>query len=37
MSFPGAGPETMASSVATPLEEEFSTIAGVGRRSCRSR
>jgi len=26
---PGAGPETMASSVATPLERQFSTIAGV--------
>src|SRR5277367_6045539 len=26
---PGADPETMASSVATPLEREFSTIAGV--------
>jgi len=28
-SLPGAGPETMASSVATPLEREFSTIAGI--------
>jgi HAE1 family hydrophobic/amphiphilic exporter-1 len=27
--FPGASPETMASSVATPLEKEFSTIAGL--------
>src|SRR5438477_8138440 len=26
---PGASPETMASSVATPLEREFSTIAGI--------
>jgi HAE1 family hydrophobic/amphiphilic exporter-1 len=26
---PGASPETMASSVATPLERQFSTIAGV--------
>jgi hydrophobic/amphiphilic exporter-1 (mainly G- bacteria), HAE1 family len=26
---PGANPETMASSVATPLEKEFSTIAGI--------
>src|SRR5689334_24535161 len=26
---PGANPETMASSVATPLEKQFSTIAGV--------
>ena len=26
---PGAGPDTMASSVATPLEREFSTIAGL--------
>jgi HAE1 family hydrophobic/amphiphilic exporter-1 len=28
-SLPGAGPETMASSVATPLEKEFSTIPGI--------
>lgn len=28
-SLPGAGPETMASAVATPLEQQFSTIAGV--------
>src|SRR6266850_7538074 len=28
-SLPGASPETMASSVATPLENQFSTIAGV--------
>jgi HAE1 family hydrophobic/amphiphilic exporter-1 len=28
-SVPGANPETMASSVATPLEREFSTIAGI--------
>ena len=28
-SVPGASPETMASSVATPLEREFSTISGV--------
>jgi hydrophobic/amphiphilic exporter-1 (mainly G- bacteria), HAE1 family len=28
-SLPGANPETMASSVATPLEREFSTIAGI--------
>ncbi|MBY0357939.1 MAG: efflux RND transporter permease subunit [Candidatus Obscuribacterales bacterium] len=28
-SMPGASPETMASSVATPLEREFSTIAGL--------
>ena len=28
-SLPGASPETMASAVATPLEKEFSTIAGV--------
>ena len=27
-SLPGASPETMASSVATPLESQFSTIAG---------
>ncbi len=30
---PGADPETMASSVATPLEREFSTIAGVKQMS----
>ncbi len=30
---PGASPETMASSVATPLEREFSTIAGVQQMS----
>ncbi len=30
---PGANPETMASSVATPLEREFSTIAGVDNMS----
>src|SRR6266550_4485907 len=28
-SLPGAGPETMGSSVATPLENQFSTIAGL--------
>jgi HAE1 family hydrophobic/amphiphilic exporter-1 len=28
-SLPGAGPETMAASVATPLEKEFSTIPGI--------
>jgi len=28
-SLPGASPETMAAAVATPLEREFSTIAGV--------
>src|SRR5512135_1368685 len=28
-SLPGANPDTMASSVATPLEKEFSTIAGI--------
>ena len=32
-SMPGADPETMASSVATPLEREFSTIAGVKQMS----
>src|SRR5690348_18465651 len=30
---PGADPETMASSVATPLEREFATIAGVKQMS----
>jgi HAE1 family hydrophobic/amphiphilic exporter-1 len=29
VNFPGASPETMASSVATPLEKQFSTIAGI--------
>src|SRR6476620_7770620 len=28
-SLPGASPETMAASVATPLEREFSTIPGI--------
>src|SRR5580704_11026305 len=28
---PGASPDTMASSVATPLEREFSTIAGLAQ------
>ncbi|MBE3071329.1 MAG: efflux RND transporter permease subunit, partial [Acidobacteria bacterium] len=28
-SLPGASPETMAASVATPLEKQFSTIAGI--------
>jgi hydrophobic/amphiphilic exporter-1 (mainly G- bacteria), HAE1 family len=32
-SLPGANPETMASSVATPLEREFSTIAGIQQMS----
>jgi len=30
-SLPGANPETMASSVATPLEREFSTVAGLAQ------
>ena len=30
---PGASPETMASAVATPLEKQFSTIAGVDNMS----
>ena len=29
INFPGASPETMASAIATPLEREFSTIAGL--------
>jgi len=33
---PGASPDTMASSVATPLEKEFSTIAGVDSMSSTS-
>ena len=28
-SLPGASPETMASAVATPLEQQFSSIAGI--------
>jgi HAE1 family hydrophobic/amphiphilic exporter-1 len=32
-SVPGASPETMASTVATPLEREFSTIAGISSMS----
>jgi HAE1 family hydrophobic/amphiphilic exporter-1 len=35
-SLPGASPETMASSVATPLEREFSTIAGLDSMSSSS-
>ncbi|MCA9524343.1 MAG: efflux RND transporter permease subunit [Myxococcales bacterium] len=31
--YPGASPETMASSVATPLEKQFSTIAGLASMS----
>jgi multidrug efflux pump subunit AcrB len=30
-SLPGASPETMASNVATPLERQFSLIAGISR------
>jgi hydrophobic/amphiphilic exporter-1 (mainly G- bacteria), HAE1 family len=30
-SLPGASPDTMASAVATPLERQFSTIAGIDR------
>ncbi len=33
---PGASPETMASSVATPLEQQFSTIAGIDSMSSTS-
>src|SRR6202034_971284 len=33
---PGANPETVAASVATPLEREFSTIAGVKQMSSSS-
>ena len=33
---PGANPDVMASSVATPLEEEFSTIAGINSMSSSS-
>ena len=35
-SLPGANPDTMASSVATPLEKEFATIAGVDSMSSSS-
>jgi len=35
-SLPGADPETMASSVATPLENQFSTIAGISNMSSSS-
>ncbi|MGH8397225.1 MAG: efflux RND transporter permease subunit [Gammaproteobacteria bacterium] len=35
-SLPGADPETMASSVATPLERQFSTIAGITSMSSES-
>jgi HAE1 family hydrophobic/amphiphilic exporter-1 len=35
-SLPGANPDTMASSVATPLEKEFSTIAGIDSMSSSS-
>ncbi|HPA80360.1 MAG TPA: efflux RND transporter permease subunit [Thermoanaerobaculales bacterium] len=35
-SLPGANPDTMASSVATPLEKEFSTIAGIDTMSSAS-
>jgi HAE1 family hydrophobic/amphiphilic exporter-1 len=33
---PGASPETMASSVATPLEQQFATIAGIDSMSSSS-
>src|SRR5512132_3437898 len=33
---PGASPETMASSVATPLEKQFSTISGIDSMSSTS-
>ncbi len=36
-SLPGASPETMASSVATPLERQFSTIAGIDSMTSTSR
>ncbi|MGD9591810.1 MAG: efflux RND transporter permease subunit [Candidatus Berkiella sp.] len=35
-SLPGASPQTMASSVATPLEQQFSTIAGIDSMSSNS-
>src|SRR5471030_1458733 len=35
-SLPGADPETMASAVATPLESQFSTIAGIDSMSSQS-
>ncbi|HLW71797.1 MAG TPA: efflux RND transporter permease subunit [Candidatus Binataceae bacterium] len=36
VSLPGASPETMASSIATPLERQFSTIAGLAQMSSSS-
>ena len=36
-SLPGASPETMASAVATPLEKQFSTIAGIDNMTSSSR
>ena len=36
-SLPGASPETMASAVATPLERQFSTIAGIDSMTSRRR
>jgi HAE1 family hydrophobic/amphiphilic exporter-1 len=36
-SLPGASPETMASAVATPLEKQFSTIAGIDNMTSTSR
>ena len=33
-SLPGAGPETMASTVATPLERQFTAIAGLQSLKC---
>src|ERR1044072_2656108 len=36
-SLPGANPDTMASAVATPLEKQFSTIAGISSISSSSR
>jgi len=35
-SLPGASPETMASAVATPLEKQFSTIAGIDQMTSQS-
>src|SRR5215470_20102718 len=36
-SLPGANPDTMAAAVATPLEKQFSTIAGVSSMTSTSR
>ncbi len=34
-SLPGANPETMANTVATPLERQLATVAGIPRKTCK--